>query len=190
MSFLSQAPPLGGLSPPHGAFQEHAAHIAEWSAMLSSKGSVGTCIPKGVSTFLPAAFTAHDVGVPEAAEIPGNWRALPGADRRVRLPDQVLDQAGDIDFPRAGERKERQQFVGGELPEVLALVGNPLCSEDLRCRRCDGHARAPLPPAAPRRGGWHALPSRRGRGPCPSSPPASPPPAIAAHRFSRRAHPP
>jgi len=46
MSFLSQAPPLGSVSLPHGAFQEHAAHIIEWSMMLSSKGSMGTCIPK------------------------------------------------------------------------------------------------------------------------------------------------
>ena len=59
MSFLSQAPPLGGLAPPHGAFQEHAAHVREWSMTLSSKGSLGTCIPKGVSTFFHTAFTAH-----------------------------------------------------------------------------------------------------------------------------------
>mgnify|MGYP001596864213 CR=1 FL=1 len=59
MSFLSQAPPLGGLLPPHGAFQEHAAHIMEWSMMLSSKGSLGTCIPRGLLTFLHTAFTAH-----------------------------------------------------------------------------------------------------------------------------------
>ncbi len=31
--------------------------------MLSSKGSRGTCIPQGVSTFLHAAFTAHRVAV-------------------------------------------------------------------------------------------------------------------------------
>jgi len=60
MSFLSQAPPLGGLSPPHGAFQEHAAHILEWSMMLRSKGSSSTCIPEGVSTFFHTAFTAHE----------------------------------------------------------------------------------------------------------------------------------
>ena len=59
MSFLSQAPPLGGLLPPHGAFQEHAAHTLEWSRVLSSKGSLGTCIPRGLLTFLHAAFTAH-----------------------------------------------------------------------------------------------------------------------------------
>jgi len=55
MSFLSHAPPLGGLSPPHGAFQEYAAHTLEWSKVLSSKGSMGTCIPKGVTTFFHTA---------------------------------------------------------------------------------------------------------------------------------------
>src|SRR6266849_6348176 len=55
MSFLSHAPPLGGLSPPHGAFQESAAHTLEWSKVLSSKGSMGTCIPKGVTTFFHTA---------------------------------------------------------------------------------------------------------------------------------------
>src|SRR6266540_5996990 len=59
MSSLSQAPRLGDLPSPHGTFQEHAAHIAKWPAMLSSKGSQGTCIPRGLSTFLPCAFTAH-----------------------------------------------------------------------------------------------------------------------------------
>src|SRR5215813_14157818 len=56
---LSQAPRLGDLPSPHGTFQEHAAHIAKWPAMLSSKGSRGTCIPRGLATFLPCAFTAH-----------------------------------------------------------------------------------------------------------------------------------
>jgi len=59
MSFLSQAPPLRSLSLLHGAFQEHAAHTLEWSKVLHSKGSMGTCIPKGVSTFFHAACTAH-----------------------------------------------------------------------------------------------------------------------------------
>ena len=44
---------------PHGAFQEHAAHTTRWSVMLSSKGSLSTCIPKGLATFLHCAFTAH-----------------------------------------------------------------------------------------------------------------------------------
>src|SRR4029450_8986930 len=59
MASLSQAPRLGDLPSPHGTFQEHAAHIAKWTAMLSSKGSRGTCIPRGLSTFLQCAFTAH-----------------------------------------------------------------------------------------------------------------------------------
>jgi hypothetical protein len=48
MSSLSQAPLLEGLSPSHGAFQEHAAHNMKWSMLLSSKGSSGTCIPEGL----------------------------------------------------------------------------------------------------------------------------------------------
>src|SRR2546430_17737809 len=63
MSCLSQTPPLGGLSPPQGVFQGHAAHLAEWSARLRPKGSWDTCIPQGVTTFFHTAFTAHsDVG--------------------------------------------------------------------------------------------------------------------------------
>src|SRR5712691_11564973 len=59
MAFLSQASPLGSLLLPHDAFQEHAAHPAEWSAKLSSKGSESTCILSGLATFLHYAFTAH-----------------------------------------------------------------------------------------------------------------------------------
>ena len=59
MPFLSQASPLGSLLLPHDAFQEHAAHPAEWSAELNSKGSESTCILSGLATFLPCAFTAH-----------------------------------------------------------------------------------------------------------------------------------
>src|SRR5215471_8123008 len=59
MSSLNQAPHLGYLPSPHSAFQEHADHMAKWSAMLSSNGSRGTCIPRGLSTFLQYAFTAH-----------------------------------------------------------------------------------------------------------------------------------
>ena len=43
----------------HDAFQEHAAHPAEWSAKLSSKGSERPCIRSGLATFLHYAFTAH-----------------------------------------------------------------------------------------------------------------------------------
>jgi len=59
MAFLSQASHLGSLLLPHDAFQEHAAHRAEWSAQLSSKGSERTCIRSGLTTFLHYAFTAH-----------------------------------------------------------------------------------------------------------------------------------
>src|SRR6266581_4885029 len=46
MAFLSPAPPLGGLAPPPGAFQEHAAHAREWSVALRSQGSLDTCLSK------------------------------------------------------------------------------------------------------------------------------------------------
>src|SRR5262249_44817311 len=71
MAFLSQASHLGSLLLPHDAFQEHAAHRAEWSAQLSSKGSECTCIRSGLMTFLPCAFTAHPdlVVAQEAADV-------------------------------------------------------------------------------------------------------------------------
>ena len=59
MAFLSQASHLGSLLLPHDAFQEHAAHRAEWSAQLSSKGSERTCIRSGLAKFLHCACTAH-----------------------------------------------------------------------------------------------------------------------------------
>src|SRR5882672_5338805 len=69
MAFLSQASPLGSLLLPHNAFQEHAAHLAEWSAKLSSKGSERTCIRSGLTTFLHYAFTAHpDLVVDESPQ--------------------------------------------------------------------------------------------------------------------------
>src|SRR4030095_5415612 len=59
MACLSQASHLGSLLLPHDAFQEHAAHLAEWSAKLSSKGSERTCIRSALPTFLHCTFTAH-----------------------------------------------------------------------------------------------------------------------------------
>ena len=41
MAFLSQALRLGGLLPPHSAFQGHAAHLMRWSMKLSPNGSKG-----------------------------------------------------------------------------------------------------------------------------------------------------
>src|SRR5215831_3111023 len=59
MAFLSQASHLGSLLLPHDAFQEYAAHPAEWSAALHSNGSERTCIRAGLATFLHCACTAH-----------------------------------------------------------------------------------------------------------------------------------
>src|SRR5215471_14887534 len=59
MVFLSQAPRLEGLLPSHGAFQGHAAHLMRWPMRLSPNGSRGTCIPRGLATFLHTACTAH-----------------------------------------------------------------------------------------------------------------------------------
>jgi hypothetical protein len=59
MAFLSQASHLGSLLLPHDASQEYAAHPAEWSAALNSKGSERTCIRSGLATFLSCTFTAH-----------------------------------------------------------------------------------------------------------------------------------
>jgi hypothetical protein len=33
--------------------------MTRWPVMLSSNGSRGTCIPRGLLTFLPCTFTAH-----------------------------------------------------------------------------------------------------------------------------------
>jgi hypothetical protein len=76
MAFLSQASHLGSLLLPHDAFQEHAAHRAEWSAQLSSKGSERTCIRPGLATFLHDAFTAHSdlVVVQEASAVESGSR--------------------------------------------------------------------------------------------------------------------
>src|SRR5437867_9267787 len=59
MAFLIQASHLGSVLLPHDAFQEHAAHLAEWSAQLRSKGSERTCLRSGLPTFLHCACTAH-----------------------------------------------------------------------------------------------------------------------------------
>ena len=53
MSSLSQAPLLGYLPSPHGAFQGHASHPIEWSMALRPKGSSGTCIPEGGLIHIP-----------------------------------------------------------------------------------------------------------------------------------------
>ena len=86
MAFLSQASHLGSLLLPHDAFQEYAAHPAEWSAALNSKGSERTCIRSGLATFLPCACTAHSDGVAdhEASEVER------GVSRAILSRDNVL----------------------------------------------------------------------------------------------------
>src|SRR5262245_16671882 len=54
MASLSQASRLEDLPSSHDALQGHATHIIEWSMMLRPKDSGGTCIPRGVTTFLQA----------------------------------------------------------------------------------------------------------------------------------------
>src|SRR5215475_10554844 len=64
MVLLSQALRLGGLLPPHSAFQGHATHLMRWPMRLSPNGSRGTCIPQGLATFLqPLARRTN--GVPQ-----------------------------------------------------------------------------------------------------------------------------
>src|SRR5215510_8366074 len=91
MAFLSQAPRLEGLLPSHGAFQGHAAHLMRWSMRLSPNGSRGTCIPPGLTTFLHAAFTAHQ------------WRARASADALslAQNPTFRRAQSSVHDTPRA-----------------------------------------------------------------------------------------
>jgi len=82
----AKTPPLGGLPPPHGALQEQAAHLVEWSTTLSFKGSSGTCIPKGVTTFFHAAFTAHsDAGAKAGGcQVPGKGTGDPAPSPQTR----------------------------------------------------------------------------------------------------------
>src|SRR5712691_1753468 len=98
MSSLSQAPRLEGLSPSHGAFQEHAAHPAKWSAELSSKGSWDACTSHGVSTFLHCAFTAHGLQkvAPTAAAIPLSPGATAGMPVGTDIPHSSPTTIGTI----------------------------------------------------------------------------------------------
>src|SRR5215475_1429258 len=84
MAFLSQASHLGSLLLPHDAFQAYAAHPAEWSAALNSKGSERTCIRSGLATFLHCAFTAHPDCV--VRSIPHSAKASGGEDLDVEEP--------------------------------------------------------------------------------------------------------
>src|SRR5438093_8004724 len=101
MAFLSQASHLGSLLLPHDAFQEHAAHLAEWSAKLRSKRSECTCIRSGLTTFLPCTFTAHsDLVVNEGGADVGSsstldFLLLPTLSR-VSSPDETSNNFSNI----------------------------------------------------------------------------------------------
>src|SRR5712672_2186167 len=101
MAFLSQASHLGSLLLPHDAFQEYAAHPAEWSAALNSKGSERTCIRSGLATFLHCAFTAHsDLVVNEGGTDVGSsstldFLLLPTLSR-VSSPDETSNNFSNI----------------------------------------------------------------------------------------------
>src|SRR5262244_3816747 len=98
MAFLSQASHLGSLLLPHDAFQEYAAHPAEWSAALNSNGSERTCIRSGLATFLHCAFTAHsDYVVTRGASVrgasvfsPACWGLLPYGHRVIEMGIGVI----------------------------------------------------------------------------------------------------
>ena len=103
----AQPPLLGGLPPPHGAFQEHAVHLVEWSTTLNSKGSSGTCIPKGVATCFHAAFTAHSGS--DAGDWVGRGRGSfrsfsPGPPRTVLEPFPCYTALQWARFAASGSR--------------------------------------------------------------------------------------
>src|SRR5712691_4336631 len=107
MSSLSQAPRLEGLSPSHGAFQEHAAHPAKWSAELSSKGSWDACTSHGVSTFLHCAFTAH--GLLEIATTARAIQLAPGSTAGMPIGTDIAQpHPAPIDTVRMGAEVRRR----------------------------------------------------------------------------------
>src|SRR6266567_7464998 len=139
MSSLSPAPRLGDLPSPHGTFQEHAAHIAKWPAMLSSKGSQGTCIPRGLSTFLQCAFTAHidhpigrvpDTPYPHLTLTVRTDQRVPSRTLLVPLP---IGESGD-DLHRALDhalhlrqrRLHRHLHLGKRLGRLHAVIADAL----------------------------------------------------------------
>jgi len=137
MSCLSQTPPLGGLSPPQGVFQGHAAHLAEWSAKLRPKGSWGTCIPQGVTTFFHTAFTAHsDAGADAVGgRLQANVRARRGADvsGRLDLPLLTRPAAGSLWPCDAPKRAYHHRH---DTPQSSGLVAACVTGYPTHCPWC------------------------------------------------------
>src|SRR6266446_4823576 len=127
MSSLSQAPRLEGFSPSHGAFQEHAAHPAKWSAELSSKGSWDACTSHGVSTFLHCAFTAH--GLLEIAITARAMQLPPGATARMTVGRNIA---------QAEPAAIRTVGIGTEMPGGVDLARPSPRGHEAWWRRCGG----------------------------------------------------
>src|SRR5215813_993046 len=115
MVLLSQALRLGGLLPPHSAFQGHATHLMRWPMRLSPNGSRGTCIPQGLATFLHTACTAH------------RWHATttaaPFSCRRNSTSHRALSSARGAGPTRQHGRSRPQLALGADaatLPDSLA----------------------------------------------------------------------
>src|SRR6266542_4646383 len=132
MASLSQAPPLGSLLLPHGAFQEHAAHPPRWPGELSSKGLLDTCISSSISAFLHCAFTAHSHGI---------LQGPPGAD-----PDsETLQRAAAI----AAYHSKAKRAMRASCPSPARASGTsasrvarkpaPCRSGTNGCSRCARH---------------------------------------------------
>src|SRR5262249_35668514 len=100
----AQPPLLGGLPPPHGAFQEHAAHLVEWSTTLRSKGSSGPCIPEGVATFFHATFTAHS-GRDAGGRVDRERGHYCLFSRSPSEPDVTLSHHPALQFPRLSKAR-------------------------------------------------------------------------------------
>ena len=131
MSSLSQALLLEYLPFSHSAFQGHAAHIVEWSAMLRPNGSWGTCIPQGVITFFHTAFTAHsDVG---AEAISSRLHAIVrrGLGQqgtgliRTASPTPILPLTGSRRCRTMNRPPRAGSGVAGSLPRTAGRTSDP-----------------------------------------------------------------
>src|SRR5712691_5335300 len=169
MPFLSQASHLGSLLLPHDAFQEHAAHPAEWSAELNSKGSERTCIRSGLATFLHYACTAHSDLVVErgadtswgrtgiAAKMQYSFGTPITRSKRRRLPNAMPQGQHTPRRPVCAtvvRCTRRRQHPVGLGPRCVALSPRP---RDAPCGRCAGPPGALPDGLAPRSRVWEGL---------------------------------
>jgi hypothetical protein len=96
--------------------------MAKWPAMLSSKGSQGPCIPRGLSTFLPCAFTAHiDHPIRRMPEAPHPHRTP-----TVRTDQRVPTWALLVPLPGGQPDPDRDGALDHALPLGSGLVHEAL----------------------------------------------------------------